>query len=146
MVPVGGGGLISGIAIAVKSMRPEVEVVGVQVEACAPFPASLQAGQPTAVGSARTIADGIAVKRPGELTLKLIDEWVDQILLVSEDEVAEAMVFLLERSKLVVEGRALSASRHCSRGSSPVRPAGPPHCAVRGQRRCRAAGRGGTPP
>jgi threonine dehydratase len=104
VVPVGGGGLVSGVAIAIKSVRPDVEVVGVQVEACASFPASLQAGEPIAVGSARTIADGIAVKRPGALTLKLIDDWVDQILLVSEDEVAEAMVFLLERSKLVVEG------------------------------------------
>jgi len=104
VVPVGGGGLISGVAIAIKSVRPDVELVGVQVEACAPFPASLQAGEPVAVGSARTIADGIAVKSPGKLTLKLIDDWVDQILLVTEDEVAEAMVFLLERSKLVVEG------------------------------------------
>ncbi len=104
VVPVGGGGLVSGVAIAIKSVRPDVEVVGVQVEACASFPASLRAGEPIAVGSARTIADGIAVKRPGALTLKLIDDWVDQILLVSEDEVAEAMVFLLERSKLVVEG------------------------------------------
>jgi threonine dehydratase len=104
VVPVGGGGLISGVAIAIKSVRPDVEMVGVQVEACATFPASLRAGAPLAVPSARTIADGIAVKRPGELTLRLIDEWVDQILLVTEDEVAEAMVFLLERSKLVVEG------------------------------------------
>jgi threonine dehydratase len=104
VVPVGGGGLISGVAIAVKSVKPEVEVVGVQVEACAPFPASLELGEPQAVRSARTIADGIAVKRPGVITLKLIDQWVDQILLVSEDEVAEAMVFLLERTKLVVEG------------------------------------------
>jgi threonine dehydratase len=104
VVPVGGGGLISGVAIAIKSARPDVEIVGVQVEACAPFPASLRAGEPVAVGNARTIADGIAVKNPGKLTLKLIDDWVDQILLVTEDEVAEAMVFLLERSKLVVEG------------------------------------------
>ena len=104
VVPVGGGGLISGIAIALKSARPEIVVVGVQVDACAPFPASLAAHAPVPVQSARTIADGIAVKRPGELTLALIDQWVDQILLVTEDEVAEAMVFLLERSKLVVEG------------------------------------------
>jgi threonine dehydratase len=104
VVPVGGGGLISGIAIAIKSQRPEVEVVGVQVEACAPFAGSLKAGEPVAVESARTIADGIAVKRPGDLTLKLIDEWVDKLIVVSEDEVADAMVFLLERTKLVVEG------------------------------------------
>ena len=104
VVPVGGGGLISGVAIAIKSVRPDVEIVGVQVEACATFPVSLQAGTPTPVQTARTIADGIAVKRPGDLTLALIDHWVDQMLLVSEDEVAEAMVFLLERTKLVVEG------------------------------------------
>ncbi|HEX3802271.1 MAG TPA: threonine ammonia-lyase [Solirubrobacteraceae bacterium] len=104
VVPVGGGGLISGIAIAIKSQAPDVEVIGIQVEACAPFLASLEAGLPVAVDSARTIADGIAVKRPGELTLKLIDTWVDELLVVSEDEVAEAMVFLMERTKLVVEG------------------------------------------
>jgi threonine dehydratase len=104
LVPVGGGGLISGIAIAVKSARPEVEVIGVQVEACAPFPTSLAAGEPVAVASAMTIADGIAVKRPGALTLELIQRWVDGLVVVSEDEVAEAMVFLLERAKLVVEG------------------------------------------
>ena len=104
VVPIGGGGLISGIAIAVKSHRPEVKVIGVQAEACAPFLASVEAHEPIAVAEARTIADGIAVKRPGELTLKLISQWVDEIVLVSEDGVAEAMVFLLERAKLVVEG------------------------------------------
>jgi threonine dehydratase len=104
VAPVGGGGLISGVAIAVKSQRPDVEVIGVQVEACAPFPASLAAGEPVAVASALTIADGIAVKRPGALTLGLIRGWVDGLVVVSEDEVAEAMVFLLERAKLVVEG------------------------------------------
>ncbi len=104
VVPVGGGGLVSGVAIAIKSERPDVEVIGVQVDACAPFPGSLAAGEPVAVDSALTIADGIAVKRPGELTLALIRRWVDRIVLVSEDEVAEAMVFLLERAKLVVEG------------------------------------------
>lgn len=104
VVPVGGGGLISGIAMAIRSQRPEVEIVGVQVEACSPFTASLAAGRPVAVDSARTIADGIAVKRPGELTLALIDRWVHQLVVVGEDQVAEAMVFLLERSKLVVEG------------------------------------------
>jgi threonine dehydratase len=104
VVPVGGGGLISGIAIAIKSQRPDVQVVGIQVEACAPFLSSLELGLPVAVDSARTIADGIAVKRPGEITLQLIDAWVDELLVVSEDEVAEAMVFLMERTKLVVEG------------------------------------------
>ena len=104
IVPVGGGGLVSGVAIALKSQRPEIEVIGVQVETCAPFPASLEAGEPVAVTSALTIADGIAVKRPGGLTLELIKRWVDGIVVVEEDDVAEAMVFLMERAKLVVEG------------------------------------------
>jgi threonine dehydratase len=104
VVPVGGGGLVSGIAIALKSAKPSVEVVGVQVDTCAPFAASLEAGEPVAVQTALTIADGIAVKRPGVLTLSLIREWVDEMIIVPEDDVAEAMVFLLERAKLVVEG------------------------------------------
>jgi threonine dehydratase len=104
VVPVGGGGLVSGIAIAVKSAKPSVEIVGVQVEECAPMAASLSAGEVVAVRSAVTIADGIAVKRPGELTLRLISEWVDRMVTVPDDDVADAMVFLLERAKLVVEG------------------------------------------
>ena len=104
IVPVGGGGLISGVAIAVKSQRPDVKVIGVQAETCAPYPASLAQGVAVAVSSALTIADGIAVKRPGDLTLALIRRWVDEVVVVGEDEVAEAMVFLLERAKLVVEG------------------------------------------
>jgi threonine dehydratase len=104
IVPVGGGGLISGVAIALKSQRPEVEVIGVQAATCAPFQASLEAGRPIAVQSALTIADGIAVKRPGGLTLELIKRLVDEIVTVDEDDVAEAMVLLLERAKLVVEG------------------------------------------
>jgi threonine dehydratase len=104
LVPLGGGGLLSGVAIALAQQRPDAEVIGVQVQTCAPFEASLAAGEPVAVESALTIADGIAVKRPGTLTLALIRRWVHRIVVVSEDEVAEAMVFLLERAKLVVEG------------------------------------------
>ena len=104
VVPVGGGGLASGIAIAVKSERPEVEVVGVQIAACAPYPASLERGTPVPAESAPTIADGIAVKRPGELTLALLREWLDGMAVVEDEDAAEAMVVLLERCKLVVEG------------------------------------------
>jgi threonine dehydratase len=104
IVPVGGGGLCSGIAIAVKSARPEVEVIGVQVAACAPFPGSLERGEPIAAATALTIADGIAVKRPGALTLALLGRWADGVVVVGEDETAEAMVVLMERCKLVVEG------------------------------------------
>ena len=104
VVPVGGGGLASGVAIAVKSARPEVEVVGVQVAACAPYPESLRRGEPVPATSALTIADGIAVKRPGELTLPLLESGSTTSSCVGEDEIAEAMVLLMERAKLVVEG------------------------------------------
>jgi len=104
IVPVGGGGLIAGVAGALKLARPEVEVVGVQIAACAPFPAALAAGVPLAVNPASTIADGIAVKRPGRVTLPLVERWVDEVVVVSEEDTAEAMVLLMERAKLVVEG------------------------------------------
>jgi threonine dehydratase len=104
VVPVGGGGLSSGVAIAVKSQRPEVEVVGVQVETVAAFPESMRRGEPVGVGSALTIADGIAVKRPGALTLPLVRRWLDDVVVVPEDDVAEAIVMCMERAKLVVEG------------------------------------------
>ena len=104
VVPVGGGALVAGIAIAIKSKLVGVRVVGVQAENCAPYLDSLAAHRPIGARSAVTICDGIAVKRPGELTLPLVDEWVDEVVTVSDDEAAEAMVLLLERSKLVVEG------------------------------------------
>jgi threonine dehydratase len=104
VVPVGGGGLAAGVAIAVKSARPEVEVIGVQAAACAPYPASLAAGRPLPATSALTIADGIAVKRPGELTLRLLGEWLDGMAVVEDEDTAEAMFVLMERCKLVVEG------------------------------------------
>src|SRR6201999_348393 len=102
VVPVGGGGLCSGIAIAVKSAKPEVEVVGVQASACSPYPESLRRGEPVPADSVLTIADGIAVKRPGDLTLALLSRYADGIVTVDEDPVAEAMVVLMERCKLVV--------------------------------------------
>jgi threonine dehydratase len=105
IVPVGGGGLISGVAGAIKETRPHTRVIGVQVAACAAFPASLASGVPeTITPRTATIADGIAVKRPGETTLALVRRWVDELVVVDEDETADAMVWLLERSKLVVEG------------------------------------------
>ncbi|MCW3010259.1 MAG: threonine ammonia-lyase [Solirubrobacterales bacterium] len=104
VVPVGGGGLVSGIAIAVKSARPDVRVVGVQIATTSSFAPSLAAGHPVLVPSALTIADGIAVKRPGKLTLALVREWVDEVVVVGEDETAAAMAMLLDRGKLVVEG------------------------------------------
>src|SRR5262245_49300677 len=99
LVPLGGGGLASGIAIAVKSERPDVEIVGVQVEACAPYPKSLEQGEPLTVKAASTVADGIAVKRPGRITLPLIDRWLDEIVVVDDDQVGDAMAELLGEGK-----------------------------------------------
>jgi threonine dehydratase len=104
VVPLGGGGLATGIAMAVKSLVPGARVVGVQAEACAPYIDSLAEHRPIGARSANTICDGIAVKQPGELTLPLVERWIDEVVTVSDDEVAQAMVLLLERSKLVVEG------------------------------------------
>jgi threonine dehydratase len=104
VLPLGGGGLAAGTAIAVKARVPEARVVGVQAEACAPYIDSLAAHRPIWARSANTICDGIAVKRPGDFTLPLVERYVDDVVTVSDDEVAQAMVLLLERSKLVVEG------------------------------------------
>ena len=104
IVPLGGGGLASGIGGVVKLAVPGARIVGVQVETSASFPASLAAGTPLAVDAVSTIADGIAVKRPGAITLPLVERYVDEVCVVREDDIAEAMVLLLERAKLVVEG------------------------------------------
>src|SRR5262249_44532815 len=88
VVPIGGGGLIGGIAIAVKNFMPDVRIVGVQAAGCAPVLASLAAGEPVSAPAARTIADGIAVKRPGEMTLPLIRDLVDEVVTVDDTEVA----------------------------------------------------------
>jgi threonine dehydratase len=104
VVPVGGGGLISGVAGVLKAARPHVRVIGVQVETCSAYPASLERGEPVEVQGGPTIADGIAIKRPGGLVLPLVQAWVDDMVVVAENDVAEAMVVLLERAKLVVEG------------------------------------------
>lgn len=102
IVPIGGGGLAAGTALAIKQRRPEVEVVGVQAAACSPVAAAFAGADRPAI--AATIADGIAIKRPGGLTLPLMERWLDDVAAVSEDDIAEAMTLLLERSKLVVEG------------------------------------------
>jgi threonine dehydratase len=104
VVPVGGGGLISGVAGVVKAHHPHARIVGVQVDACAPFPESLRGSAPITATARATIADGIAIKRPGDITLPLVNRWVDDMVVVSEEDIADAMVWLLERSKLVVEG------------------------------------------
>lgn len=104
IVPVGGGGLISGVAVAIKELHPKVRVIGVQTEALPSMKASVAAGEPVTVPTGRTIADGIAVKRPGELTLAYVRRYVDEIVTTTEDEIANAMLLLLEREKTVAEG------------------------------------------
>jgi threonine dehydratase len=104
VVPLGGGGLAGGIALAASELLPAARVIGVQAEACAPYIDSLAARRPIGARSANTICDGIAVKRPGDFTLPIVERHVDEVVTVSDDQVAEAMVLLLERSKLVVEG------------------------------------------
>jgi threonine dehydratase len=100
---VGGGGLISGIAAAVKAARPEVRVVGVQAAGAAAFPASLRAGHPVRLTSYATIADGIAVGRPGDLTFAHVQKLVDDLVAVTDEDISRALLMLLERVKLVVE-------------------------------------------
>jgi len=96
VIPIGGGGLASGVAIALRALRPELRLVGVQAEACAPFAGKEPTGN--------TIADGIAVKQPGAVTKAIIDELVDDVVVANDEEISQAIVLLLERSKLVVEG------------------------------------------
>ena len=96
VIPVGGGGLASGVAIALDALRPEIRIVGVQAAACAPL-----AGR-TPTGS--TIADGIAVKHPGQLTATILQDLLDDVVVVDDEEISEAIVLLLERAKLVAEG------------------------------------------
>jgi threonine dehydratase len=104
VVPIGGGGLISGIAIALESLRPEVRVIGVEPEAAASARAARDAGERTMLDSVETMADGVAVKRVGERTFPLIERFVDDIVTVSEDEIASAIVSMLEQDRIVVEG------------------------------------------
>ncbi len=103
VVGTGGGGLLAGIALAVKHLRPEVRVVGVQAEGAAAYPASLAAGAPVALERMSTMADGIAVGCPGEVPFGLVQRYVDDVVTVSEESLSRALVLLLERAKLVVE-------------------------------------------
>ena len=104
VVPLGGGGLLSGIAIVIKALRPDIRVIGVQASGCAAWGPSLAAGRPVEIERGTTIADGIAVQRPGDITFPLIQQFVDEVVEVTEDEICRAVVVLLERSKLMVEG------------------------------------------
>lgn len=104
VVPIGGGGLASGVAAAVKMLHPNVRVIGVQASGAAGMKASMDAGRVVELPSAKTIADGIAVKKPGELTFALCSRYLDEIVTVDDDEIAQAILFLMERGKMVAEG------------------------------------------
>jgi threonine dehydratase len=104
IVPIGGGGLISGISLAFAELAPAVRVVGVQAEEAATVPESLEKGIPQTLDSVHTIADGIATGGVSELTLGIIAEHVDEVVTVSDDEIASAILLLLERAKQLVEG------------------------------------------
>lgn len=107
--PIGGGGLIGGIACAVKEARPAVKVYGVQPARIPSMKAAVAKGQPVTLDSAKTIADGIAVRRAGERTLPLVQKYVDDIALVEEEEIANAILLLLEREKTLAEGAGAAA-------------------------------------
>jgi threonine dehydratase len=103
LVCTGGGGLLAGVSTAVRALRPQARIVGVQAEGAAAYPASLAAGHPVALTAMATMADGIAVGRPGAIPFALIAQHVDDVVTVSEEMISRALLFLLERAKLVVE-------------------------------------------
>jgi threonine dehydratase len=109
VVPIGGGGLIGGIACAIKESRPEIRIVGVQTARLPSMQAAIEAHHPVTVDPATTIADGIAVRRAGDLTLPLVERYVDEIVTVEEDEIASAILMLLEREKTLAEGAGAAA-------------------------------------
>jgi threonine dehydratase len=109
LVSTGGGGFIAGIATAIKELRPDVRVVGVQAAGAAAYPASLKAGHPIALETMSTMADGIAVGCPGEVPFHAIQKYVDDMVLVSEESLSTALLMLLERAKLLVEPAGAAA-------------------------------------
>ncbi|MGM9549747.1 MAG: threonine ammonia-lyase [Faecousia sp.] len=104
IVPIGGGGLISGVACAIKSISPHVKVYGVQAAGAPSMYNAVHHGQLEALSAVSTIADGIAVKKPGELTFEMVKQYVDDIALVTEDEIAAAILALIEKQKMIAEG------------------------------------------
>ncbi|MEE4022315.1 threonine ammonia-lyase [Gordonia sp. PKS22-38] len=109
VVPLGGGGLLAGIAAAVKARRPDVTIIGVQAAQAAAWPQSLADGHPVAAASMNTMADGIAVARPGDVPFAHISELVDSVVTVSEESLSTALLLMLERAKLIVEPAGAAA-------------------------------------
>ncbi|WP_269744625.1 threonine ammonia-lyase [Rhodococcus sp. AW25M09] len=109
VIPTGGGGLLAGVAAAVKLTKPGIRIVGVQAEGAAAWPASLRAGHPIALESMSTMADGIAIGLPGSVPFDHVLEWVDDVVTVSEDALSRALVLCIERAKLIVEPAGAAA-------------------------------------
>ena len=109
VVPVGGGGLISGVAFALKTLRPDIKVSGVQAAGAPSMAKSMEKAERIHLDSVSTIADGIAVKEPGDLTYELCQKYVDEIVTVSDDEIAAAILALIEKQKLIAEGAGAAA-------------------------------------
>ena len=121
VVPIGGGGLISGIAFAIKNLRPDVKIYGVQAERAASMAESVRLGKQITLDSVSTFADGIAVKHPGDNTFALINKYVDEIVTVTEDEIATAILTLMEKQKLVAEGAGAVGVAAVMFGKLPVK-------------------------
>ena len=102
--PIGGGGLISGVAYAIKMLNPDVKVYGVQAENAPSMAESVRHGEAITLDTVQTFADGIAVKHPGDVTFDMVQKYVDQVVTVSEDEIAAAILALIEKQKLIAEG------------------------------------------
>ena len=113
VVPIGGGGLISGIAVAIKHLTPTCRIIGAQAEGVRSMALSMKLGRPVELERVATIADGIAVKRPGDLTFALCREYVDEVVTVQEDEIASAILALMEGQKTVAEGAGATPVAAC---------------------------------
>lgn len=110
IVPIGGGGLISGIAIAIKSLRPEVQIIGVEPKGAASSRLSLDRNEVSTLDDLSTIADGIAVKRPGKHTFPIIQQLVDEVVTVDDETIIQSVLLLMERGKLLVEGAGAASA------------------------------------
>ncbi len=121
IVPIGGGGLISGVAYAIKSLKPSIKVYGVQASGAPSMYSSVNHGTVECLGSVSTIADGIAVKQPGEITYSIVKDYVDDIALVTDDEIATAILALIEKQKMIAEGAGAASVAAAMFGKFPLK-------------------------
>ncbi|PKG31176.1 pyridoxal-phosphate dependent enzyme, partial [Methanoregula sp.] len=122
VVPVGGGGLIGGIATAVKGRRPGARIIGVQAQECPSAYMALQEGRPVAVTPGPTLADGIRIAATGEIAFPVLQHLVDSVVLVAEQEIEDAILFLLERKRVIAEGAGATPLAALLSGRIPVQP------------------------